>query len=85
MEGNIVSLTKLRCDEADEMMGVWIATGGDKQKIIKKLKTAAVIWVGKIRVGNSSSYFMANIYFEIYSVFRISGKKYRILLFKMKY
>ena len=36
------------------MLGVWIAPNGNKQKIIKPLKTATVTWGDKMRIGHST-------------------------------
>ena len=52
--GNRVSLNKLRCDEASEMLGVWLTPNGDKKKTINYLKVAALEWAGKMRIGNST-------------------------------
>ena len=32
VNGNTLSLKRLRCDRVAEMLGIWIAPSGDKQK-----------------------------------------------------
>ena len=54
MDGKEVSLKKLRCDEATEILGIWIALDRDTTKLIRTLKLLAVEWDGKIRMGHSS-------------------------------
>lgn len=48
--GESVTLSHLRSDEAAEMVGVWLAPSGDNNKIIKVLKTAAVKWGGESKL-----------------------------------
>ena len=40
------------CHEAAEIIGVWMAPDGSKDKLIKELKTAAVNWGGNVRQEN---------------------------------
>ena len=54
IDGERVSLKQLRCDKASEMLGIWLAPNGDKKKLIKELKIAAMEWAGKMRLGHSS-------------------------------
>ena len=51
---NEVSLQRLRCNTAAEMLGIWLAPSGDKSKQISVLKSAALDWGDKVRLGNSS-------------------------------
>ena len=50
----MVSLNRLRCDEAAEMLGIWLAPDGNKNKILTVLKTTALEWAGKVRIGHCS-------------------------------
>ena len=34
----LVSLKRLRCDQAAEMLGIWLAPDGNKQKVVRVLK-----------------------------------------------
>ncbi len=52
--GRRVSLKKLRCNEASEMLGVWITPNGDKKKTINYFKIAALKWAGKRRIGHAT-------------------------------
>ena len=54
LDGNVVSLNRLRCDEAAEMLGIWLAPDGNKNKILSVLKSSALEWAGKVRMGNCS-------------------------------
>ena len=47
VDGTRVSLSRLRCDEAAQMLGVWIAPSGDNTKIVQSLKKDAIQWEGK--------------------------------------
>ena len=53
-KGYRVSLKQLRCNEASEMLGIWITPNGDKKKTIKELKVAALDWAGKMRMDHST-------------------------------
>ena len=37
-DGELVSLKRLRCNQAAEMLGIWLAPDGNKQKVISVLK-----------------------------------------------
>ena len=52
--GELVSLKRLRCDQAAEMLGIWLAPDGNKQKVIRVLKKKALEWGSKVRLGNPS-------------------------------
>ena len=54
-KGERISLQHLRCNEASQMLGVWITPNGDKTKTILQLKVAALDWAGKMRTGHSSA------------------------------
>ena len=43
-ENKMVSLKRLRCDQAAEMLGIWLAPDGNKKKIISVLKKKALEW-----------------------------------------
>ena len=43
MTGEMMALSHLKCDEAAEMIGVWMAPDGNK-KLISVLKSRAVEW-----------------------------------------
>ena len=45
--GELVSLKRLRCDQAAEMLGIWLAPDGNKQKVIKVLKKRP--WNGEVK------------------------------------
>ena len=52
--GDRVFLKQLGCDEASEMLGIYLAPSRDKKKLIKVLKEAAIERAGKMRLGHSS-------------------------------
>ena len=52
--GERLTLSRLRCDEAAEMLGVWMAPDGNRTKVVAELKASAVEWGGKISQGNTS-------------------------------
>ena len=54
ISGERLTLTRLRCDEAAEMLGVWMAPNGNTSKVVSELKASAVKWGGRIIQGNSS-------------------------------
>ena len=54
MSGQRIALSHLRCNEAAEMLGVWMAPNGDRTKLISELRAKAVEWGGKITRGNTS-------------------------------
>jgi hypothetical protein len=49
-----ISLTCLQCNQASEMLGLFIAPSGDKSQVLEKLCTTAVEWAAKVRSGTSS-------------------------------
>ena len=49
-----IPLSYLRCDEATDLLGVWLAPNGNRKNIISVLKAAAVKWGGNMRRVNSS-------------------------------
>ena len=51
-DGKRVSLQRLRCDKAAEMLGVWLDPNGNKDKVISVLKRSALEWGSKVRLGN---------------------------------
>ena len=54
VNGTRVSLSRLRCDEAAQMLGVWIAPSEDNTKIVQSLKKDALQWGGKVRHSHST-------------------------------
>ena len=54
VNGERVSLKKLRCDEASEMLGIWLAPSGSKERTIRVPKLAAIDWACNMRLGYSS-------------------------------
>ena len=54
MSGQRLALKHLKCNEAAEMLGVWMAPSGDRKKLISELRATAVEWGGKIMQGNPS-------------------------------
>ena len=54
-DGREVSLQSLRCDEAAEMLGVWLAPNGNRQKVLSVLKKTDLDWGSKVRLGNPST------------------------------
>ena len=54
VDGTRVSFTKLRCDEAAEMMGVWISPNENNKKLVRTVKADTVLWGGKVRLGHST-------------------------------
>ena len=54
VDGSRVSLSRLRCDEAAEILGVWMALSGNNKQIIKSLRSAALSWGGKVRNSHST-------------------------------
>ena len=52
--GERVPLKRLHADEASKMLGIYVAPDGNKEALIKDLKTAAVSWGSKMRNGNST-------------------------------
>ena len=49
-----ISLTRLQCNQASEMLGLFMAPSGDKSRMLEKLRTTAVEWAAKVRSGTSS-------------------------------
>ena len=49
VDSSRVSLSRLRCDEAAEILGVWMAPSGNNTQIIQSLKSEALSWEGKVR------------------------------------
>lgn len=47
ISGKRLTLFRLRCDEAAEMLGVWMAPDGSRSKVASELKASAVEWVVK--------------------------------------
>ena len=54
-ENKQVSLKRLRCDQAAEMLGIWLAPDGNRKKLIRVLKQKALEWGSRIRLGNPST------------------------------
>ena len=54
MNGERMALSHLKCDEAAEMMGVWMAPNENMKKLISVLKSRAVKWGGRVRRFKSS-------------------------------
>ena len=46
ISGERIALSHLRCDEAAEMLGVWMAPNGNRRKLVSYLKSKAVEWEG---------------------------------------
>ena len=53
-DNNFVSLNRLSCSTASEMLGIWMAPNGSKTKMIQEMRTSAVEWGAKIRKGRPS-------------------------------
>ena len=53
-DGETVSLKRLRCHEAAEMLGIWLAPNGNPFKCVSVLKQKAVDWGLKVRLRNPS-------------------------------
>jgi hypothetical protein len=53
-DNNFVSLNRLSCSTASEMLGIWMAPNGCKTKMIQEMRTSAVEWWAKIRKGRPS-------------------------------
>ena len=53
-DGETVSLQRLRCNDAAEMLGIWLAPNGNPSKCVSVLKQKAVDWGLKVRLGNPS-------------------------------
>ena len=53
-KGDIVSLKRLHAHEASKMLGVWLAPNGNNVKLVAELKTAAIEWGTKVRLGHPS-------------------------------
>ena len=47
LDGNVVSLKRLQCNIAAEMVGIWISPDGSNTKILEVLKSTALEWGGK--------------------------------------
>ena len=54
-DGKVVSLKRLRCNDAAEMLDVLLTPNGDKVKVIGALKQKAIEWDSKVRLRNSSA------------------------------
>ena len=55
-EGEEISLRRLCCSEAAEMLGIWMAPNFDESQQIAVLKSKSVAWGSKIRLGNAGQY-----------------------------
>ena len=53
-DGSQVSLKRLFANEPSEMLGVWFTPNGNNAKIVSELKTIALQWGARIRLGNPS-------------------------------
>ena len=53
-DNDFVSLNRLSCSTASEMLGIWMAPNGSKEKMIKEMRQSAVEWGAKIRRGRPS-------------------------------
>jgi len=53
-DNELISLTCLQCNQASEMLGLYMAPSGDKSRMLEKLRTTAVEWAAKVRAGTSS-------------------------------
>ena len=47
-------LTRLPCNTASEMLGIWMAPNGDQTEMIKHLRSEALKWADKIKAGHPS-------------------------------
>ena len=50
--GEKISLQRLRCDEASEIFGIWLAPNGNTKKCISVLKRKPMDWGSNVRLGN---------------------------------
>ena len=62
-----VTLERLRYDTASEILSIWLAPNDDRIKLIRELKSAAIDWGERVRMGNGSlkeywTVLHANIY-----------------------
>ena len=54
MSGQRPALSHIRCNEVAEMLGVWMAPSGNRQKLVSELGAKAIEWGGKTIQGNPS-------------------------------
>jgi len=53
-DNDFVSLNRLSCSTASEILRIWMAPNGSKEKMIKEMRQSAVEWGAKIRRGRPS-------------------------------
>ena len=51
MTGETMALSHRRCEEAAEMLGVWMVPDGNREKLVTVLKSRPIEWGGKVRRG----------------------------------
>ena len=51
VDGNIVELAQLAADEAQKMLGVWLAPDGNNEKQVSEIRKTTVQWAEKVRTG----------------------------------
>ena len=47
LDGKVVFLKRLRCNEGTEMLGIWISLDSSNTKILNVLESTALEWVAK--------------------------------------
>ena len=52
--GDFISLKRLHAYESSKMLGIYVTPDGNKDELIKDLKTAAITWGTKMRCGHSN-------------------------------
>ena len=50
-EGEVVSLKQLAADEAQKMLGVWLAPDGNNRKQVEEMRASTVKWAERVRTG----------------------------------
>ena len=52
--GEQISLKRLHANESSKMLGIYVTPDGNKEELIKDLKTSAINWGTKMRTGHSN-------------------------------
>ena len=52
--GELISLKRLHANESSKMLGIYVTPDGNKEELIKDLKTSAINWGTKMRTGHSN-------------------------------
>jgi len=50
-DGELKELTQLAADEAQKMLGVWLAPDGNNEKQVEEMRATTVAWAEKVRTG----------------------------------